>query len=484
MATGQADIGLIGLAVMGQNLVLNMSDHGYTVAVYNRTTKVMEEFVAGPAADANVIGSSTLEELVGNLKRPRRVMLMIKAGGPVDSAIEQLLPLLDEGDIIIDGGNSNYPDSIRRTKYLAEKGLHFIGTGVSGGEEGARHGPSIMPGGSPEAWPHVKEIFQSIAAKVDGVPCCDWVGEDGAGHFVKMVHNGIEYGDMQLIAEAYHLMKEALGMNEEEMHQVFAKWNEGKLDSYLIEITRDILAFKDEDGAPMLEKILDSAGQKGTGKWTVSAALDTGIPLTLIGEAVFSRFLSALKDERVEASKALKGPIASFAEDKRSFVNDLEGALYASKIVSYAQGYMLMRAAAKEHGWNLNYGGVALMWRGGCIIRSVFLNDIKAAFDRNAQLQNLLLDPFFKEQTANAQAAWRRVVARAVELGIPVPAMSGALAFYDGYRHARLPANMIQAQRDYFGAHTYERLDKPRGEFFHTNWTGRGGEVSSGSYDA
>ncbi|CAN5528771.1 decarboxylating NADP(+)-dependent phosphogluconate dehydrogenase [soil metagenome] len=480
----RADIGLIGLAVMGQNLVLNMADHGYTVAVHNRTTSRMTDFLAGPAAGASVIGAGTLEELVGTLKRPRRVMLMVKAGKVVDSFIERLVPLLEEGDIIIDGGNANYPDSVRRLKELEAKGLFFIGTGVSGGEEGARRGPSIMPGGSVEAWPQVKSLFHAIAAKVDGLPCCDWVGEGGAGHFVKMVHNGIEYGDMQLIAEAYHLMKSGLGMTHEEMQRVFTDWNGGKLDSYLIEISRDIMGIKDQDGEPLLEKILDSAGQKCTGKWTAAAALDMGVPLTLIAEAVFARFLSALKDERVKAAKQLEGPQGAFEGDRQAFLADLHDALYASKIVSYAQGYMLMRAAAHEYGWKLNYGGVAMMWRGGCIIRSVFLGDIKGAFERDPDLQNLLLDPYFKGAIAQAQAGWRRVVAQAVTLGLPAPAMSGALAFFDGYRHARLPANLIQAQRDYFGAHTYERVDKPRGESFHSDWTGRGGEATSGSYKA
>ncbi len=481
----QADIGLIGLAVMGQNLVLNMDDHGYTVAVYNRTVSKVDDFINGNAKGTKVIGTHSIEELVSVLKKPRRVMLLVKAGQPVDDFIELLLPHLEEGDIIIDGGNSNYHDSMRRTEYVESKGLRYIGTGVSGGEEGARHGPSIMPGGSPEAWPHVKPIFQAVAAKVeDGTPCCDWVGENGAGHFVKMVHNGIEYGDMQLICESYFLMKHALEMDADEMHQVFAEWNEGKLDSYLIEITRDILGFKDEDGQPMVEKILDTAGQKGTGKWTAVSALDMGIPLTLIAEAVLARFLSALKEERVAASKLLTGPTPKFEGDKQGFIDDIREALYASKIVSYAQGYMLMRAAAAEYDWNLNYGGIALMWRGGCIIRSVFLGDIKKAFDNEPDLTNLLLDSYFKQEVDQAQESWRRVVAKAVQMGIPVPAMSSALAFYDGYRHDRLPANLLQAQRDYFGAHTYERIDKPRGEFFHTNWTGAGGEVTAGTYDA
>jgi len=481
----KADIGLIGLAVMGQNLVLNMDDHGFTVAVFNRTISKVDDFVNGEAKGRRVIGTHSIEELVRALKRPRRVMLMVKAGQAVDDFIQQLIPHLGAGDILIDGGNSNYHDTRRRTQYVESKGLLYIGTGVSGGEEGARRGPSIMPGGSPAAWPPVKPIFQAIAAKVDdGSPCCDWVGEDGAGHFVKMVHNGIEYGDMQLIAEAYHLMKEGLGMSADEMSAVFAEWNSGKLDSYLIEITYDILGFKDEDGGPLVDKILDAAGQKGTGKWTVIAALDVGVPLTLIGEAVLARSLSALKDERGAAAKVLKGPAIRFDGDRQAFVNDLREALYAAKIVSYAQGYMLMRAAAGEYNWNLNYGGIALMWRGGCIIRSVFLGKIKEAFDREPALSNLLLDPYFREQVEAAQPAWRRVVARAVELGIPAPAMASALTFYDGYRHARLPANLLQAQRDYFGAHTYERVDHPRGEFFHTNWTGHGGDATAGSYQA
>ncbi len=481
----QCDIGLIGLAVMGQNLVLNMNDHGYKVAVFNRTTSKVDDFMAGSAKDTQIVGAYSIEELVGLLKKPRRVMLMVKAGKPVDAFIEALLPHLDPGDIIIDGGNSNFHDTIRRTEYIESQGLLFIGTGISGGEEGARYGPSIMPGGSPAAWPHVKDIFQSIAAKVDdGVPCCDWVGEDGAGHFVKMVHNGIEYGDMQLISEAYHLMASGLGKSNNEMHEIFAEWNRGKLDSYLIEITRDIMAYQDTDGAPLLERILDAAGQKGTGRWTVVAALDAGMPLTLITEAVQSRSLSALKEERVEASKILKGPQAGFWEDGNARVRDIQQALYASKIVSYAQGYMLMRSAAGIYNWDLNYGGIALMWRGGCIIRSAFLGEIKNAYDRNPQLTNLLLDPYFKNEVDEAQAGWRRVVANAVGAGIPVPAMSSALAFYDGYRLERLPANLIQAQRDYFGAHTYERTDRPRGEFFHTNWTGTGGDITSTTYDA
>ena len=481
----KADIGLIGLAVMGQNLVLNMNDHGFRVAVFNRTTEVVDEFLAGSARGTGIVGAHSLEELVGALARPRRVMLLVKAGRPVDDFIERLIPLLEAGDIIIDGGNSNYNDTIRRTARVESAGLLYIGTGVSGGEEGARRGPSIMPGGSPAAWPHVKPIFQAVAAKVeDGSPCCDWVGENGAGHFVKMVHNGIEYGDMQLICEAYQLLKDGLGLDHDRMHEVFSEWNEGELDSYLIEISRDILGFRDEHGEPVLEKILDSAGQKGTGKWTAVSALDMGIPLTLIAEAVLARFLSALKDERVAAAKVLKGPDTTFAGDPDAFVDDLRQALYAAKIVSYAQGYMLMRAAAAQYGWTLNNGGIALMWRGGCIIRSVFLGRIKEAFDRDPGLSNLLLDPYFAGQVQAAQAAWRRVVAKAVALGIPVPALASALSFFDGYRSGRLPANLLQAQRDYFGAHTYERVDRPRGEFFHTDWTGRGGDVTARTYQA
>ena len=480
-----ADIALIGLAVMGQNLILNMNDRGYRVVAYNRTVSKVDEFLGKEAKGTQVQGAHSIQEMVAQLKKPRRVMLMVKAGKPVDEFIDQLLPHLEPGDIIIDGGNSLFEDTIRRTKYVESKGMLYVGTGVSGGEEGARHGPSIMPGGSPAAWPHVKPIFQAIAAKVEGgTPCCDWVGENGAGHYVKMVHNGIEYGDMQLICEAYNLMKTGLGMTPDEMHQVFAEWNKGDLESYLIEITRDILAFKDADGQPLVEKILDTAGQKGTGKWTVVNSQDLGIPITLIAEAVYARMISALKDERVAAAKKLRGPKAGISGERAKFVEQIRQALYASKIVSYAQGFMLMRAAAKEYNWNLNYGGIALMWRGGCIIRSRFLGDIKKAFEKNSKLTNLLLDPFFKKAVHKAQRGWRNVVATAAKKGIPVPAFSTALAFFDGYRSERLPANLLQAQRDYFGAHTYERLDKPRGEFFHTNWTGRGGEVASGTYTA
>jgi 6-phosphogluconate dehydrogenase len=479
-----SDIGLIGLAVMGENLVLNMESKGFQVSVFNRSTEKVDNFINGRAKNKNIMGTHSLEELVQSLERPRKVMMMIKAGNAVDKLIDSLIPLLEPGDIIIDGGNTHFPDTTRRTEYVESNGLLYIGTGVSGGEEGALLGPSIMPGGSPKAWPEVKPVFQSIAAKVeDGTPCCDWVGEKGAGHFVKMVHNGIEYGDMQIINEAYHIMKELLGMTTDEMHEVFKEWNEGPLDSYLIEITRDILAFKDEDGEPLVEKILDTAGQKGTGKWTGISALDLGIPLTLIGEAVFSRCLSAIKEERVEASKVLSGPKPEFSGDREAFLKDLHDAVYASKIISYAQGYALMAAAAREHGWNLNYGGIALMWRGGCIIRSVFLSKIKDAFDNKPDLTNLLLDPFFKDVIENAQVGWRRVVAKSIENGIPTPAFATALNYYDGYRHDRLPANLLQAQRDYFGAHTYERLDKPRGEFFHTNWTGRGGTTASSTYN-
>ncbi len=479
----KADLGLIGLAVMGENLILNAESKGFTVACYNRTVSKVDRFMEGRAKGKNIIGCHSIEELVENLERPRKVMLLVKAGKPVDDFIEKILPHLEDGDIIIDGGNSHFPDTIRRTEYVESKGKLYIGTGVSGGEEGALRGPSIMPGGSPDAWEHVKPIFQKIAAHTEsGEPCCDWVGQNGAGHFVKMTHNGIEYGDMQMICETYQIMKMGIGMTNEQMHEVFAEWNEGELDSYLIEITRDILGYKDEDGNAVIDLILDTAGQKGTGKWTAIAALDLGQPLTLIGEAVFARCLSALKEKRVAASQVLKGPDAKFDGDKKAFVDDLRKALYASKIVSYAQGYQLMRAAAEEYKWNLNYGGIALMWRGGCIIRSAFLGKIKEAFDKNPDMDNLLLDPFFAGAVQSGQDAWRRVVKTSVELGIPMPAMSSALAYYDGFRSERLPANLLQAQRDYFGAHTYERVDKPRGEFFHTNWTGRGGETSASTY--
>jgi 6-phosphogluconate dehydrogenase len=484
------DIALIGLAVMGQNIILNMNDHGYTVVAFNRTVEKVDEFLAHQAKGTQVIGARSIPEMVSHLKRPRRVMMLVKAGKPVDEFIEQLLPHLEPGDIIIDGGNSLFEDTNRRVKLVESKGLLYIGTGVSGGEEGARRGPSIMPGGSSAAWEHVKPIFQAIAAKVDGgVPCCDWVGEQGAGHYVKMVHNGIEYGDMQLICEAYNILKNGLGMSADQMHQVFAEWNNGELDSYLIEISRDILAFKDTDGMPLVDKILDTAGQKGTGKWTVINSQDLGIPITLMAEAVYARCVSALKDERVKAARKLKGPRPAIGAAKKeaaskAFIEDIKSALYASKIVSYAQGYMLMRAAAAEYQWNLNYGGIALMWRGGCIIRSRFLGKIKEAYDKNPKLSNLMLDDYFRAEIKRCQKGWRNVVATAARRGIPVPAFSTALAFYDSYRSAVLPANLLQAQRDYFGAHTYERVDKPRGEFFHTNWTGRGGTTSSSTYNA
>ena len=478
-----ADIGLIGLAVMGENLVLNLESKGFQVAVYNRTTSKVDDFVKGRGAGKKIVGCHNLKDLAATLKKPRRTMIMVKAGQAVDETIEHLLEVFEKGDIIIDGGNSNYQDTIRRTAYVESKGLLYIGTGVSGGEEGALTGPSIMPGGSPSAWTAVKPILQAISAKVEGgAPCCDWVGENGAGHFVKMVHNGIEYGDMQLICETYDLMKNALGLSYEEMADVFDEWNKGSLGSYLIEITRDILRYKDKDGSPLVEKILDTAGQKGTGKWTGIAALEFGVPLTLIGEAVFGRCLSAAKDERVKAAKVFSPPKNSPLSEKAAFIKDLEKALYASKVVSYAQGYLLMREAAREYKWNLNYGGIALMWRGGCIIRSVFLGKIKEAFDRKPDLENLLLDPFFTKIIEDAQGSWRRVVSAAVQNGIPAPALTSALAYFDGYRSERLPANLLQAQRDYFGAHTYERLDKPRGEFFHTNWTGHGGSTSASTY--
>lgn len=484
MAEKLADIGLIGLAVMGENLVLNMESKGYTVAVFNRTLEKVDKFVNGRGAGKNFVPAHSIKDLVASLKSPRKVMMLVKAGQAVDDLIDQIIPHLDPGDIIIDGGNAHFPDTIRRTKYVESKGLLFVGTGVSGGEEGALKGPSMMPGGSAAAWPEVKGIFQSVAAKVeDGTPCCDWVGSDGAGHFVKMVHNGIEYGDMQIINEAYHVMKTLLGMHDDDMHEVFKKWNTEELDSYLIEITRDILAFKDEDGEPLVEKILDRAGQKGTGKWTVTAALDLGIPLTLIGESVFSRCLSAQKDLRVKAAKQITGPAPSFTGEREQFIDDLKMALYGAKIISYAQGYDLMMEAAKQYKWDLNYGSIALMWRGGCIIRSAFLGDIKTAFDKNPQLEHLLLAPFFREKIEAAQSGWRRVCAAALSNGIPVPALASALCYLDGLRSERLPANLLQAQRDYFGAHTYERLDKPRGQFFHTNWTGHGGSTASSTYD-
>ncbi len=482
----KADIGLIGLAVMGENLVLNMAGHGFTVAVYNRTTEKVDEFLGGRGAGKSIIGTHSAGELCASLERPRRVMMMVKAGAAVDAVIESLLPHLEPGDIVIDGGNSHYPDSTRRTRTLAEKGLMFVGAGVSGGEEGALLGPSIMPGGNPEAWPHVRPIFQAIAARTDeGEACCDWVGRDGAGHFVKMVHNGIEYGDMQMICETYQVMKDGLGMSNDEMHDVFARWNTGVLDSFLVEITRDILGYRDGKGQSTLDFILDTAGQKGTGKWTGIEALNAGQPLTAIAEAVFARSLSALREDRLAASKVLAGPESQrLAGDRAALVDDLEQALYASKIVSYAQGFQLMRAVSEEQDWDLDFGAVALMWRGGCIIRSRFLENIRDAFGKNPALGNLLVDGFFEAAVRKAQGSWRRVVAAAAMHGIPMPAISSALAWYDGYRSARLPANLLQAQRDYFGAHTYERIDRPRGVFFHTNWTGRGGATASTSYDA
>jgi len=478
----KANIGLIGLAVMGQNLVLNMNDHGFKVAVYNRTTSTIDEFLEGPAKDTQVIGAYSLEELVDSLESPRIVMLMVKAGEVVDQYIDKLVPLLSAGDIIVDGGNSLFTDTNRRTVALSAKNLNYIGTGVSGGEEGARHGPSIMPGGNKAAWTTVKPIFQAISAQVDGQPCCEWVGDNGAGHYVKMVHNGIEYGDMQLICEAYQLMSEGLGLDADEMQAIFAEWNRGELSSYLIEITANIFGYKDEDGQPLVDKILDTAGQKGTGKWTGINALDLGIPLTLIGESVFARCLSAQKSERVTAAKLLPKHTRAFSGDKQAMINAIRDALYAAKIISYAQGFRLMREASKEYKLALNYGEIALMWRGGCIIRSQFLNDIKQAYDANPDLENLLLADFFVEAMKKADAGWRKAVVLGVELGIPTPAFSSALAYYDGYRTERLPANLLQAQRDYFGAHTYERVDQPRGEFFHTDWTGHGGKTASSTY--
>jgi 6-phosphogluconate dehydrogenase len=478
----QSKIGLIGLAVMGENLALNIESKGFPISVYNRTVSKMEEFIAGRAKGKRFFGARTLEEFVGSLERPRKVIMLVKAGAAVDALIDQLLPLLEPGDIVIDGGNSHFPDTVRRTAYVEAKGMLYVGSGVSGGEEGALLGPSMMPGGSPAAWECIRPIFQAICARTpEGEPCCEWIGENGAGHFVKMVHNGIEYGDMQLICETYDLMKRGAGLTNAEMRDVFAEWNRGELDSYLIEITRDILGVRD-GGVEVIDLILDAAGQKGTGKWTAVAALDDGIPLTLIAESVFARCLSALKDERVQAGRLLRADVAPFDGDKGAFVDDLRQALYASKLVSYAQGYQLMRAAAETYRWNLNYGGIALVWRGGCIIRSAFLGEIKKAFDRDPGLVNLLLDPFFKEAVETRQAAWRRVVVAATRMGIPIPCLGSALSYFDGYRSERLPANLLQAQRDYFGAHTYERVDRPRGEFFHTNWTGRGGSTTSQSY--
>ncbi len=469
----KADIGLIGLAVMGQNLALNINDHGFRLAVFNRTTSKVDDFLKGEAKGTNIIGSHSIEEFVASLSSPRRILLMVKAGEVVDHFIDLLLPHLDIGDIIMDGGNSLYTDTTRRVKALEEQGIIYLGTGISGGEEGARNGPSIMPGGNKNGWSQVKDILQSITAKVDGEPCCDWIGEEGAGHYVKMVHNGIEYGDMQLICEAYQFLREGMSLGVDEIADIFTSWNEGELNSYLIEITSEILRVKDTDGEPLVDKILDTAGQKGTGKWTAINSLELGIPLTLIGEAVFSRFLSALKSERVKASQVLKGPTLAFEyseDEKNNYINAVKEALYASKIISYTQGYMLMREAAKEYQWNLNYGGIALMWRGGCIIRSRFLDNIKAAYNNNPQLESLLLDDFFQQTISDTQNGWRKTVSKAIESGIPVPGFAAALTFYDGYRMASVPANLLQAQRDYFGAHTFERIDKPLGEFFHHEW--------------
>jgi 6-phosphogluconate dehydrogenase len=479
----KGDIAMVGLAVMGQNLILNMNDHGYTVVAFNRTVSTVDSFMQQAAKGTRVIGTHSVEEMVSQLKTPRKIMLMVKAGKAVDDMIEKLMPLCDKGDCIIDGGNSHFTDTIRRATYLEEKGLLYIGTGVSGGEEGARRGPAMMPGGSPKAWPLVKDIFQAISAKTPGnIPCCDWVGDNGAGHYVKMAHNAIEYGDMQIICEAYSLMKNGLGLSADEMHTIFASWNTTELDSYLIEITAEILAFKDDDGSPLVEKILDKAGQKGTGKWFSVNSFDLGIPVTLIAEAVYARCLSAIKEERIVASRKLSGPGTRFSGDTKALVEDIRLALLASKIISYAQGFMCLREAAKEYQWNLDYGGIAMLWRSGCIIRSVFLEDIKNAFTKNGDLCNLLLDDYFKTMVDRCQPSWRRVVSQAALLGVPLPAFSSALAFYDGYRSAQLPANLLQAQRDYFGAHTYKRIDKPGDQKFHTNWTGHGGDVASGSY--
>ncbi|HEY8419740.1 MAG TPA: decarboxylating NADP(+)-dependent phosphogluconate dehydrogenase [Clostridia bacterium] len=480
----KADIGMVGLAVMGENLVKNMLSKGYSVAVYNRELEVVNKFVEKTKGE-KVIGTYSYKELADNLKKPRKVMLMIRAGKPVDEVIENLIPYLEEGDIIIDGGNSHFPDTIRRTQYLESKGLLFVGTGVSGGEEGALKGPSMMPGGSAKAWESVKDIFQSISAKVNGQPCCEWIGENGAGHFVKMVHNGIEYGDMQLICETYHFMKDYLGLSNDEMHKIFADWNESELKSYLIEITSNILAVKDSDGQPLVDKILDAAGQKGTGKWTVISSMEEGVPLSLIAEAVYARCLSSIKDERVRAAKEYEDikKVKKFEGEKAEFIEDLKKALYASKIISYAQGFALMKTAAKTYNWNLNYGGIAMTWRGGCIIRSAFLEKIKQAYEKNPELENLLLDDYFMPTMKNSIDSLRKVVATAALNKIPMPGMSSALSYFDGYTAHTLPANLLQAQRDYFGAHTYERIDAPRGQYFHTNWTGEGGDTASTKYE-
>ncbi|MCL4291154.1 MAG: decarboxylating NADP(+)-dependent phosphogluconate dehydrogenase [Thermoleophilia bacterium] len=479
-----ADIGLVGLAVMGRNLALNIDEHGFGVAIWNRTQTAVDDFLAGPARGTRIAGARSLAELAARLERPRRVLLMVRAGQPVDDTIAELATHLEPGDVIVDGGNSHFEDSARRCRELEARGLLYVGAGISGGEDGARHGPSIMPGGSTAAWPLVRDVLQAIAAHVDGIPCCDWIGAGGSGHFVKMVHNGIEYGDMQVIAEGYHLLHGLAGLSHDELHTVFAVWNSGPLESYLVEITRDIMAARDDDGEPLVAKILDTAGQKGTGRWTVSSALELGVPVTLVAEAVLARMLSALKEEREAAAVLLGEPAATLDGDRDSFVDDVRDALHASKIVSYAQGFMLFRAAAGVYGWTLDHAGIAHLWRGGCIIRSAFLGRIRAAYGRDPELANLLLDPAIREELAPLVAGWRRTVARAVAGGIPVPAYSSALAFYDGYRTARLPAALIQAQRDYFGAHTYERIDRPRGESFHTDWTGRGGGTTSGTYTA
>jgi 6-phosphogluconate dehydrogenase len=482
----KADIGLIGLAVMGENLCLNFVSKGYSVAVYNRNIDLVERFVKGRGRDKKIIGSTSLAKLVDNIKPPRKVMLMIKSGDPVDQLIDRLLPYLDKGDIIIDGGNSNFHDTARRVKYVEEQGLLYIGTGVSGGEEGALKGPSIMPGGSFDAWDSVKDMFNAVSAKADdGIPCCNWIGGDGSGHFVKTIHNGIEYGDMQLICEVYHIMREHLGMSVFEIHEIFKDWNRGELESYLIEITADILVFKDTDGAPLVDKILDKAGQKGTGKWALKASLDLGIPLTLIGEAVWARSLSAQKDERVCAAGIFGSPIRKFSgtkEEKTALIDDLRNALFAAKIISYAQGFSLIQRASRVYGWNINCGEVAMIWRGGCIIRSAFLTNIKDAFMANPNLENLLLNQFFKDILVRTQDSFRRTCSVAVLVGIPIPALSSALAYFDGYRTENLPSNLLQAKRDYFGAHTYQRIDKPLEEFFHTNWTGEGGDTSARRY--
>ena len=482
--TANADIGLIGLAVMGQNLALNINDHGFVVAVFNRTTSKTDDFIEGPAKGTTIIPTHTLEQFVQTLKRPRKIILMVKAGAPVDEFIDALLPYLEKGDILVDGGNSLFTDTNRRVKDLGEKGILFVGAGISGGEEGARHGPSIMPGGNPAAWPALKPILQAIAAKVKrGEPCCDWVGDAGAGHYVKMVHNGIEYGDMQLIGEAYQILSRGLHLQPAELHEVFKQWNQEELNSYLIEITSHIFATLDTDGKPLVDKILDVAGQKGTGKWTVINALDLGMPLTLISEAVFARILSSMKEARLKAETLLPGPTPSFQGDRQAFIEEVKQALFASKIISYTQGFMLMQQAARDYNWTLNLGAVALMWRGGCIIRSIFLDNIQEAYKRDPSLASLLLDPFFRDQILRCQPAWREVVAYTIIQGLPTPCFTTALSFFDRYRTGRLPANLLQAQRDYFGAHTYERTDQPRGTFFHTNWTGTGGKVSSTTYN-